>query len=279
MASYLNPTPDTPIFGVSALKLWLKGDITTPDFLASNNGAYADKGGRDGFGLQELHRALYLAILEISLKLDPELECAATQASGFKYCIAVDVDEFYEGRDSEVRSLVDLEPAKRDVIISTYDRDAVCEVLEQAREEIGWLESQVRRLDVHMENAESMKRIRSRISFVFRPLARTWEVTSIDKDDGILDGDEQGVGGYNGEDEEILEVDETEGEEHQMAGDDAELSEALKKSVRKERLELFKKEVDAGFGTARLEEDLEEGEVQEKTDSPLAGLEEDGEIE
>lgn len=297
MSSYLHPDPDVPLFGVNALKLWLKGDITTPDFLTSENGGYADKGGRDGFSLKELHRALYVATLEISRKLDPELEYAATQAGGYRYSIAVDVDDFYEGRDSELRSLIDLEGRKREDVISTYDRDAVLKVLEQAREEVGWLESQGRRLEVHMEVAEEMKKLRLRNTFVFRPVERSWRVSSDAKDVEMQDGDavEAEV-----DPEEILEMmeDEVELEEEtmEMAGEiSAEMPERAKdtenamrdpeKRLRKERLEMFKREADVGFGTGSIERSvegeeesrekddvLEEGELQEKNDSPVIGL-------
>lgn len=283
MASYLSSNPNAPIFGVNALKLWLKGDITTPGFLSSDNGGYVDKGGRDQFSLQELHQALFLAILEISLKLDPKLECVATQASGLKYCIAIDFDEFYEGRDTEVKSLVDLDSGKRDEIISTYDREATCEVLEQAREEIGWLENQGRRLEVHMETADAMKRARSRIAFVFRPLERSWATARGSKDVEMLDVDALETDVRNGEDKDIPEEDNSAEEVVESTEEPEQMeqvpvtgqentAEERQRQTRKERLELFKREADVGFGTGIFEGSLEEGAVQEKTDSPLVGL-------
>lgn len=229
-----------------------------------------DKGGRDTFSLTELQRALHLAILEISMHLDPHLECAATIAGGDKYCIAVDMDDFYAGRDGEIKSLVDLDDEDRDAVIATYDRDAVCDALEQAREEIGWLENEGRRLEVHMEVADTMKRSRLRNRFVFRPLTRGWSVSCGSPDVDMLDGDSLVV-----EDGEVAGAkDET--EEHRLKRESRKDSaqEEQEKTVRKERRELFKREADVGFGTATVEHNPEDGGEQEagKTDSPLVGL-------
>lgn len=217
--------------------------------------------------MEELHRALHIAILEIALKLDPELEYTATEAGRDRFCISVDIDEFYEGRNAEVKSLVDLDDEGRDERVATYDREAVCEVLEVVREEIAWLIAQQARLRVHMEIAEVMKRVGGRRTFVCRPLERACDEA---KDLEMLDcgGEEVGtgkeVGGEEEDEDGII-----------MEGDDGvEVEEKLEIQVRKERLSQFKREADVGFEEADLYGEYEEGEEEknagsEQMDSPL----------
>jgi hypothetical protein len=64
----------------------------------------------------------------------------------------------------------------------------------------------------------------------------------------------------------VIETDEEklEGEGRKdLAGGDEEMK------VKRERLELFKREADIGFGEGQFDVDLEEGEVLEMNDSPL----------
>lgn len=282
MSSYLNATPGTPVYGIEALKLWLKGDITTPNFLISHNGSYTDAGGRDTFTMTELHRALYLGILEISNSLDAAIEFGVAKASGEIYGINVEVEEFWEGRDAEVKSLVDIDMVRREERVREYDRNATCEVLEQVKEEIGWLENEGRRLDVHMEIAEMLKRAKLRRRFVFRPLARGWAVGKRVRDvemgerdvEVAEEGDSLEV--QVGEDEdEMLDVGDGVVDEESLARARRRREERVEeqgKAARKERLELFKREADVGFGTEQLDTVFEEeGQLHEANDSPMFG--------
>lgn len=177
-------------------------------------------------------------------------------------------DEIFAGRDEEVRALVGLEVEKRDEVIACYDREGVCQLLEEVRGEIGWLEGEMRRLECHMEVAEGMRRVKSRGSFVFRVLERGWR-----------ERDRSGVKVRFGEEEELedtvmaevedmMDGEDEVGRERQEMRRDAEKE--RERTMRKERLELFKREADVGFEGGGFYAELEEGE-QEKMDSPLAG--------
>ncbi|KXS95406.1 hypothetical protein AC578_6770 [Pseudocercospora eumusae] len=141
---------------VEELKQWLRGFITRPDYLTNPSRP----------PLAHLRTALTLACKEISQILDLQLETLIRVAKQRDSCIEVPENDFWESRTIDFDGI--LENKGKDL----REEDDVVACLEAARDEIEWMRNEMRRLDVHVDNARDAIREGWRRSFVYRPTPR-----------------------------------------------------------------------------------------------------------
>lgn len=132
-------------------------------------------------------------------------------------------NDFYDGRVLNVEELVQMESALR-----SLSRERVVQLLDMCRDEIAWERHEIRRLEMHCDNAAVQKRFNIRETFHYRPVPR--KERSVVPGVGVLDlGDRRDSARENScgslcteesSDEEMLEVGpgyEGGGEEEQKA--------------------------------------------------------------
>ncbi|KAM3423041.1 hypothetical protein BST61_g510 [Cercospora zeina] len=237
--SYLEPTDIFAERELDALRLWLAGSVTKQDFFSNPPPQLAD-----------LHSALMCAVMEIKIQLDPQLECVINMATEDQYSMDFDPEAFWSDRTFSIALFEEI----REHGIRKLDRGATMRYLEEAREEIGWVKNETRRLEVHLENAQKLIVQKLRTSFYYHPTPRKLSVVH-----ALVPYVEDDV-------VKVREDDENEDDDEDMLDDtdDAEVMERRVRSRTPEPGEMGRYDI-----TDEEFEDNDEGEVK--------GREEDGE--
>lgn len=154
--SYLPPSPGGAPED-EELKIWLQGHITRLDYLTNPQPP-----------LRSLRTALTIASKEIINVLDPSLDAAIHCAIAPETSIEVEEAHFYASRIVDFESLFENSAH----VINKMDAEIVIGFLEAARDEIGWMRNETRRLELHIDNAREMRRMQLRKSFSYAPTPR-----------------------------------------------------------------------------------------------------------
>ncbi|KAF7194453.1 hypothetical protein HII31_04258, partial [Pseudocercospora fuligena] len=131
--------------------------ITRPDYLTN-----------PAPPLEHLQTGLTLACKEISQILDLQLESVIRAAKQPDCCIEVEENDFWESRIIDFDGM--LENGAKD--IRAMDEEDVIAFLEASKDEIEWIKNEMRRLDLHIDNARDAIREGRRKSFTYRPTPR-----------------------------------------------------------------------------------------------------------
>ncbi|EME85682.1 uncharacterized protein MYCFIDRAFT_82577 [Pseudocercospora fijiensis CIRAD86] len=142
---------------VEELKKWLRGYITRIDYLTNPSPP-----------LEHLRTALILACKEISQILDLQMESVIRTAKQPDSCIEIEDNDFWESRMIDFDGM--LQNDGKD--IRGMEKEDVIAFLEASKDEIEWLQHEMRRLDLHIDNARDAIREGRRRSFAYAPTPR-----------------------------------------------------------------------------------------------------------
>lgn len=146
--------------------------------------------------------------MEIKVRLDPQLEYAVNTALEAQCSIELDPASFWSKRKFNVEALERI----REPGIRALNRRLTMRHLEDARSEIGWVNHEIRRLEVHCDVASKLIGAKVRSSFSYRPTERVQDlkralVPDVERDGLVLRKERGRKKGDESEDEDMLDHD------------------------------------------------------------------------
>ncbi|KAI5367806.1 hypothetical protein Slin15195_G029390 [Septoria linicola] len=153
---YLDPSNVFAERGLDSLRLWLAG-YDRRDVLTNPPPRLSD-----------MHSALMAAVMQIKIRLDPQLEYIVNTATEQQYGMQFDPESFWSERMFNLDAIEEM----REAGIRALDRGRTMRYLEEARDEIEWVRNEIRRFEVHLDNAHKLITQKLRQRFVYRATPR-----------------------------------------------------------------------------------------------------------